>query len=157
MVKNDKYQKHYTYGNVAYELQPQIEHEEKIKKQPKKDTKAELKVKFKLMGLVAVLTVFSFLLLCRFAQINTLTAKIRTVKNDIKVAQKENENLEVQIARIDNIKDIESKAVGKYGMIIPDRSAIVYVDVKQLALNEDQNDKKATAYETVQRLLGLIY
>jgi cell division protein FtsL len=157
MVKNDKYQKHYTYGNVAYEIQPQINHEEKVKKKIKKNTKAEINIKLKMMGLIGMLTVCSFLLLCRFAQINTLTGNLRSLKSDIKSVQKENENLEVQIARVNNIKDIESKAVSTYGMVVPDKSAVVYIDIKQFASNEEKNVKKASAFESVQRLLGLIY
>lgn len=157
MVKNDKYQNNYTYGNVAYKLQPEIEHQEKVKKQPKKNNKAQINIKLKMMGLLGVLTVCSFLLLCRFAQINTVTGNIRTIKSEIKSVQKENENLEVNIASVNNIKDIENNAVSKYGMIVPDKNAVVYIDVKKLTVNEETDTKNVSVFDSVQRLLGLIY
>lgn len=152
MVKNEKRSYNYTYGNTAYELQPEIVKKEKKKasRRPKKNTKKKLKV----MSMIGVVCIFSFLSLARFSAIINLQGNIRFVKSEISKIQKENENLEVDIAESNNIKAVQEVAVNNYKMVYPENSDIVYVDVNPLTLPDD-NEKKS-AFQFVQRLLGLL-
>lgn len=156
MVNNKRYQKNYTYGNVAYDFEPQIDKKKKnINKNTVIKTKKSLKVKLKLITCVAVLFALSFLTLCRFATIIKITNDISTIKTELKKAQNANEDIKVKIAKFNNIKNIETVAVNKYGMVVPDSKSVVYVDVKPLSASVDM--PKPTAFQLIQRLLGLIY
>jgi cell division protein FtsL len=156
MEKSKKYPKNYVYGSTAYDLQPEINYEkrQKVVKKPKKNQKT----KFKLMGNVIAISIISLFILTRFASIVKLTYDIRAVKSEIRKAQKENENIKVEIAKSDNIRSLEQTAVGKLGMLIPDKKQIVYIDVKPLTSLKENTDKKtASAGEVVQKIFGLIH
>lgn len=146
----------YSYGNVAYDFEMDIIKEEKKRKNPKVNNKKKTKAKLKIMGYVTVLFLLSFLSLCRFAAIIKITNNIHSIKKDIKQAQKQSEDLKVKMAKYNNIKNIEESAIAKYGMVVPDKQNIKYVDVKPLTASASmqQKDDKITF---VKRLLGLIY
>jgi hypothetical protein len=88
-----------------------------------------------------------------------LTYDIRTVKSEIKKIQETNENTRVQMAKLSNIKSLEETAVGKLGMIIPDKAQVVYIDVKPLTSSSEQlkEGKKTAATEFIQKVIGLIH
>jgi cell division protein FtsL len=156
MEKSKKYSKNYVYGSTAYDLQPETNDEkrQKVVKKPKKNQKS----KFKLMGNVIAISIISLFILTRFASIVKLTYDVRAVKSEIRKVQEENENIKVEIAKSDNIRSLEQAAVGKLGMIIPDKKQIVYIDVKPLtSLKENTGKKTASAGEVVQKIFGLIH
>lgn len=157
MEKNKKYTKNYVYGSVAYDIQPEIKHEKKQIKRRK--TKSKVKVKLKVVGSIMAIAIISLLTLTRFASIIRLTYDIRTVKSDIKKVQEANENTRVQIAKVSNIKSIEETAVNKLGMIIPDKTQIVYMDVKPLTslMEQSKEGPKTAANEMIQKIFGLIH
>lgn len=157
MEKNKKYSKNYIYGNVAYDIQPEIEHEKKPLKRRK--TKNKVKVKLKMIRNIMIISIISLLTLTRFASIIKLTYDIRTVKSDIKKVQEANENTRVQMAKASNIKGIEETAVTKLGMMIPDKSQIVYIDVKPLTSKSEQSKTglKTATNEIIKNFFGLIH
>ncbi|MCX7884123.1 MAG: hypothetical protein N2448_03725 [Caloramator sp.] len=154
VMSNNK--KLYSYGNVAYDFEPSIIKEEKKRKRQKVNNKKKTKVKLKLMTCIMVLSMLSFLSLCRFAAIIKITNNIHSIKKEIKQIQKNNEDLKVKMAKYNNIKNIETFAVSKYGMIVPDRQSVRYVDVKPFTVSvaEVQKTDKLTF---IKRVLGLIY
>lgn len=155
MVNNKKYSTGMTNGNVAYEIQPQIDIKKKQVKKPVKKAKSNVKVKLKIMGMVVAIAMFSFLTLCRYATINSMSKDVRESKIEIKKMQMENENIAVKIANKDNIKKVEKVATSKYGMVIPQKTDIVYFEAKGLTASEAE--PKQTAFQVIQRMLGLIY
>lgn len=155
MVKNKKSAKPYTYGNVAYDIQPEKESNRKRKAQKSKKPNTALRAKLKIIGMVGILFIFSFLTISRFTVIISMSADVRGIKKQITNIQKENENIKVELANLDNIRKIEDYAVNKYGMVVPEKNQIVFVDVKPLTNSSEET--KFTAFQTIQKLLGLIY
>jgi cell division protein FtsL len=155
MVKNKNSIKSYTYGNVAYDMQPEKESKIKRKARKVKKTNTDLRAKLKVIAMIGMIFVFSFLTISRFTVIISMSADVRGIKKEITKIQKENENIKVELATMDNIKKIEDYAVNKYGMVVPERNQIVYIDVKPLTNSSEET--KFTAFQTIQKLLGLIY
>lgn len=155
MVKSEKQRKRYTYGNVAYDIEPEIkEKSQKIHKK-KRNNKKNLKVKLKLMSTIITIFLISFLLVCRFTTIISMSNEVRQIRAQVEDMQKENDNIKVEIATLNNIKNIEDIAVSKEGMIAPNPDEIYYVKVKPLTLPVEK--QKASAFHTIQKFLGLIY
>lgn len=152
-VKNKKNRTNYVYGNVAYDLEPQ--QQPKIEKKVKKQKKNNASRKLKLIGKLIVISVLSFLLVYRFTMVMKLTYDIRNLKTQITELKGTNENIKMEIAETNNIKVIEKLAVEKDGMIVPDSSQIKYVDVKPLTIASEKYSP--SAFQMIQRLLGLIY
>lgn len=128
--KNKKNYGNYTYGSVAYDLEPKVLKEKKTVKQKK--NKSNAKNKLKLIFTIGILASCSFIILARYASITKMTYNIRGIKSDISKMQNQNENISVEIAKQNNIKSIETAAVGQYGMVMPENKDVVYVDVKPL-------------------------
>jgi cell division protein FtsL len=155
MVKSKNQGQSYTYGNIAYDIKPEKKKIKKKKRSVKKQSNVKVKDKLKLISYIGVVFLLAFLTIARFTVILKMSADIRDVKSQIKRVQKDNENIRVELARIDNIKSIEEIAVSQYGMVVPKREQIVYVDVKPI--NRAVEKPKQTAFQMIQRLLGLIY
>ena len=152
MVEANKKTGNYTYGSVAYDIEPEIRRKQQVHKQ---NSKKSNKKKFILMGRIFVVFVLSFLLVYRFTLVMKLTYEIRNVKTQIAQINNNNENLRIDLAVFSNIKTIEKTAVDKCGMIVPPISDVKYVDVTPLTLSDEKYDK--STYQMIQKLLGLLY
>lgn len=157
MVKNKKNSKPYVYGNTAYDIHPEKKQEVKNKPRKKKKIKQnkDLKIKLKVISTIGLVFLLSFLTISRFTVIMSMSADIRDIKSEIKKVQKENENIKVDLARMDNIRNIEHVAMNQYGMVVPQRDEVIYIDVKPLVASNEK--PQVTAFQTIQKLLGLIY
>lgn len=154
MVNNNVSVNSYTYGNTARELVPEIKRERKPQVKQRKNPKNALKAKFKIMLSIVAICAISFLILLRFASIVNMQGNIKIVKEDIAKLQKNNENIKVDIALHNNLKNIEDAAVKGHNMTVPQLESIYYVDVKPLTLPE--KEENTTALSFLSRLLGLI-
>ena len=158
MDKNKRTSGNYTYGNVAYEIQPKVQPEvrpvRKTKVGKSKKAQRALKVKLKLMWTVAVLGAITFVILNRAAKINSLTANVRSLKSDIATIQKDNANLEVQIASACNLKSIEDTALNSFKMVMPGNNSIKYIEVGSLAQVEENTAEVVKAGFDIKKLLG---
>lgn len=156
MEKRRKNYSNYTYGNVAYDLQPEISQERKNRRKIKNNKRVNTQGKYKkqLLLSIGIAAIFSFMLLTRFAAITKMTYDIRMVKSEVKEAQKENENIKVEIAKSNNIRNIEEIAIKKYGMISPSKESIIYLDVKPLTAVNDNN--KIQDDNFIQKLIGFL-
>lgn len=151
MVSSKKYN-NYTYGNLAYEMPAEKKENKKISS----SKKTRPSVKLKLRAITYVLAIFSlsFLVLLRFSYIYKINSDIRAVKQELKVAENNNENVRVEIAKLNNIKSIEDAAL-KAGMIIPDKANIRYVNAKPLTAV--QQEPELHTVSLMQRLFGIIF
>lgn len=158
MDKRKRISGNYTYGNVAYDIQPERQPEVRPVKRTKvgksKKSKRALKLKLKLMRSVALFGAVIFLVLSRTAQINSLTADVRSVKKDITIMQKENANMEVQIASACNLKSIEETATNSYKMIIPGSGSVRYIQVEELAQVQEKQEENMKVGFDIKKLLG---
>lgn len=152
-AKNRKYQTKYMYGSVAYDLEPEVQ--SKIKTKAKSGKKNKASYKLKLMGTILVVFLLSFLLVYRFTLVMKLTYDIRNLKTQITEVNNDNENIKIQLAQMNNIKLIEKIAIEKGGMVVPDATQIKYVSVKPLTVASEKYSQ--SAFQMIQRLLGLIY
>lgn len=153
MAKNNNTSSKYIYGNVAYDLEPSVS--PGIEKNVKRNVRKNNSHKFKLMGKIVIIFMLSFLLVYRFTLVMKLTYDIRDTKTLISQLIDNNENIKIDLAEVNNIKNIENVAVDKEGMIVPDSNHIMYVSVKPLTLSSEKYSQ--SAFQMVQRLLGLIY
>ncbi|WP_152978226.1 septum formation initiator family protein [Caloramator mitchellensis] len=148
--------KNYVQGTAAYKLPNKVEiSENKLLKQNKVRRPKPKEKKF--LSIVIAVSILSIFTLARYANILKLNAEIRSIKKEIKMLQDENENINVQIAGLNKIREVDKLAVEKYGMIIPHPSDVKYVDVKPLDLeaNDEKEEKVGLGY--LFKLLGLIY
>lgn len=150
MEKRKRIAGNYTYGNVAYNIEPERRPDAKPIKKTKighsRKAKKALKIKLKLMWYVALLGTMTFLVLSRAARINGLAADVRSIKEDITTVQKENADLEVKIASACNLKSIEKTATNSYKMITPDSNNVNYIQVEELSqIQEEKEDKEESS------------
>ena len=148
--------KNYVQGTVAYKIPNKVESIEQKSLKQNKLRKPKQKQK-KFLSMVLLVTLLSVFTLIRYANILKLNAEIRSVKKEIKLLQDENENINVQIARLNRIKDVDKIAIEKYGMIVPHPSDVKYVDVKPLALETNEKNEGNVGLGYLFKLLGLIY
>lgn len=153
----------YVYGNAAYDYEKQSKVVKEKQKQEvqrpkkKKIKKNKVKVKLKLMLAVAIIFVMSFITVGRYTTILALSSDIRSQKGEVQKIQKENQNINVELAKLNNLKTIESDAINKYFMVKPTKETTYFINVKPLKSENAKVDKKETALNAVQRILGLIY
>lgn len=158
MDKRKRMSGNYTYGNVAYNIQPERQPEvrpvKKIKTGQSKKAKKALKVKLKLMWSVALFGSITFFLLSRTAKIYSLTADVRSIKKDITAIQKENANLEVKIASACNLKSIEETATNTYEMVAPESDYVEYIQVEELSQVQEEKKESIKAGFDIKKLFG---
>ncbi|MCX7902964.1 MAG: hypothetical protein N2486_00485 [Caloramator sp.] len=147
--------KTYMRGSVAYKLEEKKDLQVKQEK-PNKVKKKNYKNLAKFVVTVIFVSLISFALLVRFFSILKLNAEIRSIKKEIKLMQDENDNLRVEIAKFNSIKDIDRIAVQKYGMIVPHPSDVYYLEVTPLNIAENEEKKQNNSLAFIYRLLGLI-
>jgi len=151
MVMANKNNRYATSGNNALKVQ-KVE-KKQVKKVKKVKQNRNIKAKLKFIKLVAILFFASIFTLSRFALIMKMNANVRELKKQVSTVKKENENLIVDLAKINNIKNIETMAVTKYNMVNPKTEEVNFVDVKQMAFTEKNNK---TTFKLFQRIVGLI-
>lgn len=150
----------YSYGSVAYKVQPEIEENQK-KSIKNSNRKNYLKVRANIILLIGVIFACSIMILYRYSYIIQANGNLGSTKSKIQDLQNENKNLIVEIAKTENIKDIEKYAVAKQGMVAPLSKEIVYMDVKPLSKIEEANDaniknNEANIKNKVNKFFGLI-
>lgn len=148
MVMVNKKSRYVTSGNNALKVQ-----EVEKKKVKKVKQNRHIKAKLKFIKVVAILFAASVFTLSRFALIMKMNANVRELKKEVSIVKKENENLVVDLAKVKNIKNIETLAVTKYNMVNPKAEEVNFVDVKQIASIEKKN---TTAFKLFQRIVGFI-
>ncbi|HAZ36651.1 MAG TPA: hypothetical protein DEF85_05855 [Clostridiaceae bacterium] len=150
----------YSYGSVAYKIQPEIEENQK-KSIKNSNHKNYLKVRANIIFLVGVIFACSIVILYRYSYIIQANGNLGSTKAKIQDLQSENKNLIVEIAKTENIKDVEKYAVAKQGMVEPLPKEIVYMDVKPLSKIAEANganikNNEANMKNKVNKFFGLI-
>lgn len=135
LVENkDRKKFNYNYGSVAYELQPEVEikkGKEQKPKQVKSNKKANL-VKLKLVTYVMALSLAGLAITSRFAIITNLSGNNRKINAEIKQAQSLNQDLTVELAKINNLRHVDQIASEEYMMVSPDNKNTVYINAQGL-------------------------
>lgn len=162
----------YQYETSPRKLQP--EYEPIKKKYPKKSTarnknlnkkyKKKTNVSHKIKSVSYVLIVFSmlFMLCYRNSQIDEKYAQIKSIKGEIALLQKENDQLEANIESNLNLNHIEKEAQEQLGMQKLSNEQIIYVNLPKKDYVEtsseviQKNQKQNWFAKTINMLLSKI-
>lgn len=161
VVKNNS-KANYVSGNVAYDYEKQkkvtkeVKPSSNIKPKKKKVNKNKDKIKIKLMLSIGIVFFMAFIVVGRYTTILTLSSEVRADKKEVEKIQKENQNLNVDIAKLNNLNVMED-AIAKYGLIKPTSENTYFISVNPLDKKDTKEDSKKSALTTTQRILGLIY
>lgn len=146
----------YTYGSVAYDFEPTVVEKKKINKgKSKKVNSKKAKNRLRLISFIGLMSVLSLFVLSRYSHIVKMTYDVRSIKKEIVKMQKQNDNVAVEIAKHNNIRNIETAALNQYGMIVPPKDMVIYVDIKPLTPLEEENKSENNSF--IHRILGFIY
>lgn len=100
-----------------------------VKAQAKKNTKMKKSSKVKIVFLVLIGFTAFFTISYRNAVIDSKFAKIKTLKSDLAMVEKENEQLEASIESCLNLKTIQEEAESLLGMKTLSNDQIKYVSL----------------------------
>lgn len=149
------------YGNHAYLPERDYQHDRDEEKyiKTKKDVAKSLQIshmkkvkkRLKLISMVAALFFMGLLIIGRYAMIMELNNKSSAVQGNIQLAQKENEDLKLQLAKNDDITAIEKTAASQLGMIQPDSSDIVHIKApaQKVAASDSKSQKDVSFLATI--------
>lgn len=117
---------------------------QQVKKLPKKNIKKKPKHRVHIINIVFVFAV-SIFLISRYAYMAEINFNNKQLDKQIKQAQIENTDLNVQLMKSVNLENLEKVAVEKLNMQYPDvMNQIIYVQVQQIeadvAANNDYHD-----------------
>lgn len=145
----------YTYGSVAYDFEPAVVEKKKINKgKSKKVNSKKVKNRLRLISFICLMSALSLFVLSRYSHIVKMTYDVRSIKKEIVKMQKQNDNVAVEIAKHNNIRNIETAALNQFGMVVPPKDMVIYVDIKPLTPLEEENKSKNDSF--IHRILGFI-
>ncbi len=123
----------YSYEDYEYEIE-RIKLRE-LQKNKLKKRKAKLKFRIKLAGILCLAAMGAFVL-CQYVNICEQQNQIAKLQTQIKNCSADNEKLQVEIAKGNNLDAVQQKAGKIYGMQVPDPSQIVYISLKGILKNK---------------------
>lgn len=131
----------YDYSRHEYLEQSPQQQEKKL---PKRNLKKKPKHGVHILNIIFVFAV-SIFLISRYAYIAEINFNNKQLDKQIKQAQTENTDLNVQLMKSVNLENLEMVAVKKLQMQYPDvMNQIVYIQVQQIeadvAMNNDYHD-----------------
>ena len=130
---------YYTYGNVAYELQPDYnpyrfrEEEEERRKEEAHQEKAEARESrvssIKLIGVALVLFVGCLAFMGMNVLVDNAEVSLRKQKNELENLKSANAILEAELTEQLDMDFIRTEATERLGMSEPQSYQVVYIDV----------------------------
>jgi cell division protein FtsL len=106
-----------------------------LQKNKIKKRKAKLKLRIKLISILCLASMGA-IVLSQYVNICEQQNQIAKLQAKIKNCSADNEKLQVEITKGNNLDAIQQKAGKKYGMQVPDPSQIVYVSLKGILKNK---------------------
>lgn len=91
---------------------------------------AKNKIKAKIMLAIVIGFFIGVSMIYRYSAIYTLGNKLQAAQLDAQNMQKNNENLELQLAKFNNLQNLQQKA-NALQMVQPDKNSAVYVDLNK--------------------------
>lgn len=143
---------YYTYGNVAYELQPdytpeRVREHEKQRREKAQAAKAEARERrrFSVRMIAASLTVFIGCI--AFMGVNVMVehteVSLRRQKSTLEDLKSANTILEAELTEQLDLDYVKEEATGRLGMSEPQPYQIVYIDVPRQSYTVQHDTKKA--------------
>ena len=118
----------YVHGTAAEKLEYNVYEENKVLR-AKKKSKQNNNLKLKAVGLILIIFAACFVIIFRYVAITELSYKIDSLDKKYAEIQNEDTRLKVQINEQTDLQKIKDIAETKLGMIKPDKSQIVCVNV----------------------------
>lgn len=123
----------YIYDNYAIDYE-KYEHfekpEKKTAKAPGVKKRVNIKKRLKLIVLVVSMFCMGTLIVGRYALIMSLNNQCKEIKNSITESRKENEQLNLELLKYNDIKQVEKDATTELSMVRPSHANIVYLSVE---------------------------
>lgn len=146
-------EKYISYGNYAYDYKRYTENDtenevRKAIKQNKAKHKADVRKKLKLITSVIVMLFAGMLIVGRYAAITELNNRSLALQNSISENQKINDDLNLELLKYCDIKQIEQYATAEIKMVRPDLNNVVHIDVA----NTDKDEQTAKVEDTQKKV-----
>ncbi|MBQ7084168.1 MAG: hypothetical protein IJM95_02845 [Anaerotignum sp.] len=140
---------YYTYGNVAYELQPDYspyrirEEEEERRKEEARAEKAEARenriASVKMIAVALVLFIGCIAFMSMNVLVDNAEVSLRQQKNDLDNLKAANAILEAEMAEQLDMDYIKQEATERLGMNEPQSYQVVYIDVPKQSYTVQHN------------------
>lgn len=126
------------------QINTEYESLKRTRKRKKKKKKENIKVSYKLsaIGLAMIGLILSLFILYRYANITKVRLEITELEKQKVELEKEKEHLTTELESIKSSSKIEEDAMIKLGMDYPTEDQIVYINVKDMDMDEEINTKK---------------
>lgn len=144
----------YVYGNTALDPNTvekhieknrrQIEFEEYKRRHKNQKRKADLNKKLRIVAGIVLSFVIAFSIVKRYSDILQLERQINKVENQISEIDAVNEDLRIQLLKLDNISSVESLAKDELGMFLPSNQNCVSANLNKdnFTANNDLQESK---------------
>lgn len=148
MIITDK-KDYYVDGNTVIAPEVHIEEKSYKKKERKvfrKKNPNNSRKKLSIMRKILMVFIFGTIIIGRYSKIYNMQKQLNNINNSIVKLSKENENLKVELVKMNNIKSIEDTAIGKLKMSTPTKENMIYCDMSKeifkLNKNTDEENNK---------------
>ena len=129
----------------------QAEQEEKRKRKIKhnKQKNRRMKNKVKVMRNIALTFIIGLTLVCRYCIIYDMQRELNSIKTNINVINRDNENLKVELVKYSNLQFIEETATNKLQMVKPDKGLAVYTNLDKEIIQSTEKKKEIEAQQNI--------
>lgn len=138
--KNDKYD----------ELKKQKEEFNKNQKQKK------VAGKLSVIKTIATVFVIGLLIVSRYAMIYSNQNKLSSVKSQERTLRAENEELKLNLVKLDNLSNIENIAVNQLHMVRVNKNSAIYINLSKnnlIATTSEENNLQTSFIDYIKKIL----
>ncbi|MBV1817840.1 cell division protein FtsL [Clostridium cochlearium] len=161
MIVTDK-KNYYVDGSTV--MAPEVHIEEKSqKKKEKKVFRKKIpnnsRKKLSIIGKILTVFIVGTIIIGRYSKIYNMQKQLNNINNSIVKLNKENENLKVELLKLNNIKSVEDIAIGKLKMSVPTKENMIYCDMSKeiFKLNKNANEEKNKNKGIIANFLSKLY
>ncbi|MBU5269037.1 cell division protein FtsL [Clostridium cochlearium] len=161
MIVTDK-KNYYVDGSTV--MAPEVHIEEKSqKKKEKKVFRKKIpnnsRKKLSIIGKILTVFIVGTIIIGRYSKIYNMQKQLNNINNSIVKLNKENENLKVELLKLNNIKSVEDIAIGKLKMSVPTKENMIYCDMSKeiFKLNKNANEEKNKNKGVIANFLSKLY
>jgi cell division protein FtsL len=153
VAKNSRNNNQYiVYGSQALDTRRLDRYEDtnqNANKRAREQHKRKVKKQMKLIGLTLGMLLMGTVIIGRYSIIMNLNNQCSSIHKDIAKNQSVNENLKLELAKYDNIRQIEKAATAELNMVRPAGSNMVSIsvkssDIKSQAEKDEEQPKKVS-------------
>jgi len=161
LIVTDK-KNYYVDGSTV--MAPEVHIEEKSqKKKEKKVFRKKIpnnsRKKLSIIGKILTVFIVGTIIIGRYSKIYNMQKQLNNINNSIVKLNKENENLKVELLKLNNIKSVEDIAIGKLKMSVPTKENMIYCDMSKeiFKLNKNANEEKNKNKGVIANFLSKLY